>query len=92
VYCRLKAVFYLIEWLLLYPASGYRSSTAGAFEGPGSNGHYRSCALSGTGSYYLNLYDATVNPSNTAANRGSSYAVRCVQNLFVLLRFVCSLT
>jgi len=74
-----------------YPASGYRNNTSGAFGNIGSNGYAWSSAVSSANVYYLNFNSTVVNPINTA-ERAYGRAVRCVQYLLSLLRFVCSLT
>jgi len=78
-----KVLLYLIEWLFLYPASGYRFATSGAFDVMGVYGYSWSCAIPSTNVYFLIFDSGTVQPifSN---QRARGLTVRCVQYLPVV--------
>ena len=69
----------------MYPASGYRSTTSGAFGVMGSEGRCWSCRVINANGYNFSFTSIAINPMNNA-NRGVSYGVRCVQYLLFCLR------
>ena len=75
----------LVEWLLLYPASGFRSPTSGTFGLMGSYGLYWHCAsTTGANVYYLEFSETVVTPIG-GFQRGRGYGVRCVQYLLLFV-------
>jgi len=77
-------ILYLIQWLLFYPASGYRNNASGAFSDIGSLGFDWSSASSGTIGYYLRFMTTEVQPIRNSSVRANGYGVRCVQYLLLL--------
>jgi len=77
-----------MEWLLLYPASGIRMQTSGAFNVIGSNGYAWSCAVSEANVSWLEYRPTYVGPTHVNS-RAYSFAVRCVQSL--LMSYICIL-
>ena len=80
---------YLLKWLLLYPASGYRNSGSGAFGDIGSNSRCWGAAVIDVNGYSVYFPSTVVSPLHNN-NRAIGIGVRCVQNL--LLFSLCSLT
>ena len=80
-----------MEWLLSYPASGYRVNISGAISGMDTHGHTWHSVVSGTHSYLLRYIGADVQPESTR-DRTYGFSVRCVQYLSFLLKVMCSLT
>lgn len=63
---------------LKLPASGYRSSSSGAFTFAGQRGYFWSSDTSGSGGKYLYIGSTIANPSS-GAMRGQGSAVRCIK-------------
>ena len=82
-------ILYLVEWLLLYPASGYRAADVGRLNAVGTHGYCWSSVVSDATVYIVRFFSADVTPISVSP-RANGYDVRCVQSL--LLFSLCSLT
>ena len=76
----IKVVLYLIQWLHLYPASGYRINASGVFGNTGSGGWYWSVDISSVYGLRFYLTSSSVQSSGTDP-RAIGFSVRCVQYL-----------
>ena len=76
-------VLYGTEWLLFYPAAGYRFRDTGAFDATGGYGYAWSCTVSGVNGYFLGFHLTSVSPTSSN-NRAYGFSVRCVQNLLLV--------
>ena len=84
-------ILYLTEWLLLYPASGFRNSGSGSFSSIGTGGWCWDSVVSTFSGTLLHFTAAAVYPLHTN-DRARGLVVRCVQHLLFLLKIMCSLT
>jgi len=76
----LLSILYLMERLLLYPASGLRNAESGGFVVTGSYAYYWSSAVTGVYSSYLRYESTSVYPTD-GYQRARGCSVRCVQYL-----------
>jgi hypothetical protein len=68
----------------VYPASGYRMHTSGAFIVTGSSGYMWHCAISGTIAHPLYFTSSLMYPMHSD-HRALGFPVRCVQYLLLFL-------
>jgi len=72
-----------MEWLLLYPASGYRLHISGALGGIDTQGTCWNTVITDANGSYLRYVASEVQPERYNA-RAHSFSVRCVQYLLFL--------